>query len=45
MSVAIGSMRPVDAGVGVVMLAIMLRAGLIFPANQVRTGLYAFLSR
>jgi len=40
---AIGSMRPVDAGVGVVMLAIMLRAGLIFPANQVRTGLYAFL--
>lgn len=40
---AIGSMRPVDAGVGVVMLAIMLRAGLVFPANQVRTGLYAFL--
>ncbi|TBU76281.1 phosphatase PAP2 family protein [Phytopseudomonas daroniae] len=40
---AIGSMRPVDAGVGLVMLAIMLRAGLVFPAAQVRTGLYAFL--
>lgn len=40
---AVGSMRPVDAGVGVVMLALMLRAGLVFPAAQVRTGLYAFL--
>ncbi|TBU97139.1 phosphatase PAP2 family protein [Phytopseudomonas dryadis] len=40
---AIGSMRPVDAGVGLVMLAIMLRGGLVLPAAQVRTGLYAFL--
>ena len=40
---AIGSMRPVDAGVGLLMLAIMLRGGLVLRADQVRTGLYAFL--
>ncbi|CAE6887024.1 MAG TPA: phosphatase PAP2 family protein [Pseudomonas sp.] len=41
---AIGSMRPVDAGVGVVMLAVMLKAGLVFEGPQVRRALYAFLA-
>ncbi|AVO52739.1 phosphatase PAP2 family protein [Ectopseudomonas mendocina] len=41
---AIGSMRPVDAGVGVVMLAVMLKAGLVFEGPQVRRALYAFLT-
>lgn len=40
---AIGSMRPVDAGVGVVMLAVMLKADLIFTGPQVRRALFAFL--
>lgn len=40
---AIGSMRPVDMGVGLVMLAIMLKADLIFDASRVRRALFAFL--
>jgi len=40
---AIGSMRPVDAAVGVVMLAVMLKANLIFTGAQVRRALFAFL--
>lgn len=40
---AIGSMRPVDAGVGVVMLAVMLKADLVFTGPQVRRALFAFL--
>ena len=40
---AIGSMRPVDLGVGVLMLAVMLKANFIFSAAQVRKALYAFL--
>lgn len=40
---AIGSMRPVDAGVGVVMLAVMLKAGVVFEGSQVRRALFAFL--
>lgn len=41
---AIGSMRPVDMGVGVLMLAVMLKANLVFSAAQVRKALYAFLA-
>jgi membrane-associated phospholipid phosphatase len=40
---AIGSMRPVDLGVGVLMLAVMLKANLVFSGTQVRKALYAFL--
>ncbi|MEX6502932.1 phosphatase PAP2 family protein [Pseudomonas zhanjiangensis] len=40
---AIGSMRPVDMAVGLVMLAVMLKADLIFDASQVRRALFAFL--
>lgn len=40
---AIGSMRPVDLGVGVLMLAVMLKANFIFTGAQVRKALYAFL--
>jgi membrane-associated phospholipid phosphatase len=41
---AIGSMRPVDMGVGVLMLAVMLKADLVFSGAQVRKALYAFLT-
>ncbi|WP_339523596.1 phosphatase PAP2 family protein [Pseudomonas sp. EA_35y_Pfl2_R111] len=41
---AIGSMRPVDLGVGVLMLAVMLKADLVFSGVQVRKALYAFLA-
>jgi membrane-associated phospholipid phosphatase len=41
---AIGSMRPVDMGVGVLMLAVMLKADLVFTGAQVRKALYAFLA-
>ncbi|MBU0806270.1 MAG: phosphatase PAP2 family protein [Gammaproteobacteria bacterium] len=41
---AIGSMRPVDMGVGVLMLAVMLKADLVFSGAQVRKALYAFLA-
>lgn len=41
---AIGSMRPVDLGVGVLMLAVMLKADLVFSAAQMRKALYAFLA-
>lgn len=41
---AIGSMRPVDLGVGVVMLAVMLKADLVFQGHQVRRALFAFLT-
>jgi membrane-associated phospholipid phosphatase len=40
---AIGSMRPVDLGVGLVMLAVMLKGGLVLPGHQVRRALFAFL--
>ena len=40
---AIGSMRPVDLGVGLLMLAVMLKADLVFSGAQVRKALYAFL--
>ena len=40
---AIGSMRPVDLGVGVLMLAVMLKADFVFTGTQVRKALYAFL--
>lgn len=40
---AIGSMRPVDIGVGVLMLAVLLKADLVFSAAQVRKALFAFL--
>ncbi|MDM8349110.1 phosphatase PAP2 family protein [Pseudomonas sp. sp1636] len=41
---AIGSMRPVDMGVGLLMLAVMLKADLVFSATQVRRALFAFLA-
>ncbi|MFP6851194.1 MAG: phosphatase PAP2 family protein [Pseudomonas sp.] len=41
---AIGSMRPVDMGVGVLMLAVLLKADLVFSGAQVRKALFAFLS-
>lgn len=40
---AIGSMRPVDLGVGLVLLAVMLKADLVFAGAQVRRALFAFL--
>ncbi len=40
---AIGSMRPVDMAVGLVMLAVMLKAELVFTGAQVRRALFAFL--
>jgi membrane-associated phospholipid phosphatase len=40
---AVGSMRPVDIGVGLVMLAVMLKAELVFSGAQVRRALLAFL--
>jgi membrane-associated phospholipid phosphatase len=41
---AIGSMRPVDLSVGVLMLVVMLKADLVFSGAQVRKALYAFLA-
>jgi membrane-associated phospholipid phosphatase len=41
---AIGSMRPVDLGVGLLMLAVMLKADLVFSGAQVRRALFAFLA-
>jgi membrane-associated phospholipid phosphatase len=41
---AIGSMRLVDMGVGVLMLGVMLKADLVFSGAQVRKALYAFLA-
>lgn len=41
---AIGSMRPVDMAVGVLMLAVMLKADVVFSATQVRQALFAFLA-
>ncbi len=40
---AIGSMRPVDLGVGVLMLAVMLKADFVFTGPQVRKALFAFV--
>lgn len=40
---AIGSMRPVDLGVGLLMLAVMLKADLVFRGAQVRRALFALL--
>lgn len=40
---AFGSLRPVDIGVGLVMLAVMLKGEFIFAANEVRKALFAFL--
>lgn len=41
---AIASMRPVDLGVGVLMLAVILKADLVFNGAQVRRALFAFLA-
>jgi len=41
---AIGSMRLADLGVGLLMLAVMLKANLVFSGAQIRRGLYAFLA-
>jgi membrane-associated phospholipid phosphatase len=41
---AIASMRPVDLGVGVLMLAVMLKADLVVNGAQVRRALFAFLA-
>ncbi|HEX5843643.1 MAG TPA: phosphatase PAP2 family protein [Pseudomonas sp.] len=41
---AIGSMRAVDLGVGVLMLAVMLKADFVFSGAQVRKALFAFLA-
>jgi membrane-associated phospholipid phosphatase len=41
---AIGSMRPVDMGVGLLMLAVMFKADLVFSGPQVRKALFAFLA-
>ena len=41
---AIGSMRPVDMAVGVLMLALLLKADLVFSGPQVRQALFAFLT-
>lgn len=40
----IASMRPVDLGVGVLMLAVMLKSGLVLRAEQVRLALFAFVT-
>src|SRR3990167_909739 len=41
---AIGSMRPVDMSVGLLMLAVMLKADFVFSGPQVRKALFAFLA-
>lgn len=41
---AIGSMRPVDMGVGALMLAVMLNTNLVFSATQIRKALFAFIA-
>lgn len=40
----IASMRPVDLGVGLLMLAIMLRGDLVLRAEHVRLALFAFIT-
>ena len=39
---AIGNMRPVDAGVGLIMLITIIKSDFIFSGPQVRRALYAF---
>lgn len=41
---AIGNMRPVDAAIGLVMLAAIIKSDFIFSGAQVRRALYAFLA-
>ena len=41
---AIGNMRPIDAAVGLVMLAAIIKSGFIFNGSQVRHALYGFLA-
>ena len=41
---AIGNMRPVDAGVGLIMLITIIKSDFIFSGPQVRRALYAFLA-
>ena len=38
------NMRPVDLGFGLVMLGVLIKGNLIFPAAQVRQALYAFVA-
>lgn len=41
---AVCNMRPVDLGVGLIMLGFLVKADWIFPAARVRQALYAFLA-
>lgn len=41
---AVGNMRPVDLGVGLVMLLLLVKGNWIVAATQVRQALYAFLA-
>ncbi|HQR59830.1 MAG TPA: phosphatase PAP2 family protein [Methylophilaceae bacterium] len=41
---AIGSMRPVDAGVGLLMVAILAKDNWVYSGPQVRQAFYAFLA-
>lgn len=41
---AIGNMRPVDVGVGLVMLAMITKRNWIFDGSQVRSAFYVFLA-
>src|SRR5665647_1209059 len=41
---ALGNMRPVDIGMGLIMLAIIIKGNWIFAGAQVRRGLFAFLT-
>lgn len=41
---AVGSLRPMDIAVGLVMLAFLLRGNFIFPAQQVQRALFMFIS-
>lgn len=41
---ALGNMRPVDIGVGLIMLGIIIKGNWIFAGTQVRRALFAFLT-
>jgi membrane-associated phospholipid phosphatase len=41
---AVGNMRPVDIGVGLIMLAFIIKSDWIFTGAQVRRALFAFLA-
>ncbi len=41
---AIGSLRPMDVAAGLIMLSFLLHRGWVFPGNEVRRALFAFVA-